>query len=107
MKSLLNQFKDIQDMFGDKSCVQLDDDMYLKYQDILGQMEYRKYIIPINVDGAYLYRKNAEFDEFEKWLKEEIKNNKKMNRRDWIIAIVSGSIGAAVGLIPWIISLFS
>jgi len=35
------------------------------------------------------------------------KENQKFGRREWVIAISSASIGAIIGLIPWIVSLVS
>ena len=74
---------------------------------MLKMMRSRGYIVSINADNLFIFYKNANFDDFEEWLKEQIKDSKKMKRRDWTIAIISGIIGAAVGavigLIPWIV----
>ena len=106
MNSMLRQFKEVQLLFGDDNCIQLKEVDYLKYQDMLDLMKERGYLLKVNADNMFIYHKNANFDEFEKWLKEKIKESKKLKRRDWIIAIVSGCIGAIIGLIPWIVSLF-
>ena len=106
MNSILQQFKEVQLLFGDDNCIQLKEVDYLKYQDLLDLMKERGYLLKVNADNMFIYYKNANFDEFEKWLKEKIKESKKLKRRDWIIAIVSGCIGAIIGLIPWIVSLF-
>ena len=53
------------------------------------------WVITVTNDG-----KNYEF-----YKKEEKRKEKKLSHREWKIAIVSALIGAAVGLIPWIISL--
>lgn len=40
-------------------------------------------------------------------LKEKyIKDQKKLNSREWKIAIVSVLLGAIIGLLPWVLSLF-
>lgn len=39
--------------------------------------------------------------------KESLKKQKKLSRREWVIAIVSAIIGGAVGLIPYLLSLLN
>ena len=45
------------------------------------------------------------FDGFEDWLNEEIRVAKRVTRREWAIGIVCAIIGAAIGLIPYIVLL--
>ena len=66
-------------------------------------LELRGYIRDMEVDGANLYLQMAEWDGFEDWLDEMIKESNRLSRREWTIAIVSAVIGAAIGLIPTII----
>jgi len=49
------------------------------------------------------YRKTVEWDCFEEWLNEHIKEEKRISRQEFIIGI----IGAVIGLIPYIASLLS
>ena len=110
MKSLLKLFNEVVSLFGNEKNIQLEEKVYLKYQDILKLLKSREYIRVMNASSlsgtSYLVVKNCDFDDFKQWLKGQIKETKKLKRRDWIIAIISGCIGAAVGLIPWIVSLF-
>lgn len=109
MNSLLKQFGDIQTLFGANNCIQIKEDDFLKYQDILHLLKVRGYIVVTDTSTlsgvSYILVKNVDFGEFYIWLKQEIKNEKKLKKREWIIAIVSGSIGAIIGLIPWIVSI--
>ena len=107
MNSFLKQFNDVVELFGDENYIQLEEEIYLKHQDMLQLMKDRGYLLNVNADNMFIFYKNANFDEFGSWLKEQIKESNRMKRRDWIIAIVSGCIGAVIGLIPWVVSLFS
>ena len=82
MADLKKQLKAIKKLLGDGRDLQLSD-----------------------ADGANLYRKMEDFDGFEDWLNEEIKVAKRVTRREWVIGIVCAIIGAAIGLIPYIVSL--
>ena len=107
MNKLLKEYNEIVALFGNENSIQLEEETFLKYQDMLKMMKSRGYIGSINADNLFIFYKNANFDDFEEWLKEQIKDSKKMKRHDWTIAIISGIIGAAVGavigLIPWIV----
>ena len=107
MNYILKQFNAVKVLFGDKHSIELKEETYLKYQDILGIMVERKYLWKMNADNLFIYHKNASLDDFESWLKEEIKESNRMKRRDWKISIISGVIGAVIGLIPWIVSLLT
>ena len=98
-------YKAIKNLLGDGRDLQLSDADALRYQDILGLLEERGYLHDFQVDGANLYRKMEDFDGFEDWLNEEIKVAKRVTRREWAIGIVCAIIGAAIGLIPYIVSL--
>lgn len=87
----------------DEDDLELSDEDALRCQDALQLMELRGYVRDLEVDGANLYLKMAEWDGFEDWLDEMIKESKRLSRREWKIAIVSAVIGAAIGLIPTII----
>jgi len=87
----------------DEDDLELSDEDALRCQDALQLMELRDYVRDLEVDGANLYLKMAEWDGFEDWLDEMIKESKRLSRREWKIAIVSAVIGAAIGLIPTII----
>lgn len=111
MNKKLKQLNEVVALFGDETSIQLEEGTYLKNQDMLALLQTRGYIMLKDVSTlsgtAYLVVKQYDFADFKKWLKEQIKDSKKMKRRDWTIAIISGIIGAAVGavigLIPWIV----
>ena len=106
MADLKEQFKAIQKLLGNERDLQLTDADALRYQDILYLLEERGYLHDFQVDGANLYRKMEDFDGFEDWLDEEIKEAKRITRREWAIGIIGAVIGAAIGLIPTVVSLF-
>ena len=105
MADLKKQLKAIKKLLGDGRDLQLSDADALQYQDILCLLEERGYLHDFQADGANLYRKMEDFDGFEDWLNEEIKVAKRVTRREWAIGIVCAIIGAAIGLIPYIVSL--
>lgn len=107
MADLKKQLKAITELLGDGKNLQLSDADALRYQDILHLLEARGYLLDLEVDGVNWYRKMADFDGFEDWLKEEIKEEKRLSRRKWIIGIVCAVIGAVGGLIPYIVSLLA
>ena len=106
MADLKKQLKVIQKLLGDGRDLKLSDADALRYQDILYLLEERGYLHDFHVDGTNLYRKLEDFDGFEDWLNEEIKDAKRVTRREWAIGIVCAIIGAAIGLIPYIVTLF-
>ena len=107
MADLKKQLKAIKKLLGDGRDLQLSDADALRYQDILFLLEQRGYLHDFQVDGANLYRKMEDFDGFEDWLNDEIRDSKRATRREWAIGIICAIIGAAIGLIPYIVSLVS
>lgn len=107
MADLKKQFKEITKLFGDKRNLQISGSDALRYQDILSLLEERGYVNNLRADGANLYYKLEDFDGFEDWLNEEIKESKRVTRREWAIGIVGAIIGAAIGLIPYMSTLFT
>ena len=107
MADLKKQLKEVKKLLGGKQDLKLSDEDALRYQDILYLLEDRGYIHDFNVDGMNWYRVMADLSGFEDWLKEEIKEEKCATRRELIIGIVCAVIGATIGLIPYIVSLFT
>ena len=107
MDDLYNQYKEVKTLLGEDRDLKLTDEDNLRLQDILGLLEERGYIRNFQVDGMNWYRKLAEWDDFEVWLKLQIKESHRLSRGEWMIGIVCAVVGAAVGLIPYIVSLFS
>lgn len=111
----IKQFNEIKELFNaskeeynELSSIMMKNESFLRYQDILRVLEIRGYLSITDTstlsDTSYLVVKMADFDEFETWLKSEIKKEKRLKRREWIIAIVSAAIGALIGLIPTFIN---
>ena len=107
MADLKKQLKAIKKAFGDGRDLQLSDADALRYQDVLQLLETRGYLLDLEVDGVNWYRKMADLDGFEDWLNEEIWDSKRATRREWAIGIICAIVGAAIGLIPYLVSLLS
>ena len=107
MADIKKQFIAIKLLFGNERDLKLTDEEALRYQDILTLLEERGYIHDFEVDGMNWYRVMANLKGFEDWLTDELKEAKRVTRREWIIGIVCAIIGAAIGLIPFIVSLFT
>ena len=99
MADLKKQFKKLKAILGDSRDLQLSDEDALRYQDVLLLLERRGYLYDVQADGMNWYRKMAEWDGFEEWLNEEIREDRRLSRREWMIGI----IGALIGLLPTII----
>jgi hypothetical protein len=102
LTDIKKQYKKLKPLL-DGDGLELSDEDKLRCQDALQLLELRGYIRDMEVDGANLYLQMAEWDGFEDWLDEMIKESNRLSRREWTIAIVSAVIGAAIGLIPTII----
>ena len=107
MANLRKQLKAVKELLGNQRDLKLSDEDALRYQDVLLLLEDRGYIHDFNVDGVNWYRIMADLNGFEDWLNEEIRESKRITRREWIIGIVWAVIGAAIGLIPFVVSLFT
>lgn len=107
MANLRKQLKAVKEMLGNQRDLRLSDEDALRYQDVLLLLENRGYIHNFNVDGVNWYRIMVDLNGFEDWLNDEIKESKRITRREWIIGIVCAVIGAAIGLIPFVVSLFT
>lgn len=83
MKFLLKQFKEIKESFDDSNCIELTEEAYLKYQDILELLEQRGYLYNIKPNNCYMCHKKVSLDCFEDWLKEQFKESKRMKRREY------------------------
>ena len=99
MADIKKQYKKVKAILGNGRDLQLSDEDALRYQDVLFLLEQRGYILDVKADGVNWYRKMAELDGFEEWLNEELKEDKRLSRREWMIGI----IGALIGLIPTIV----
>ena len=88
---------------------------YLEVKDMLNLMIEQGYVETIeypDFEGFSQvtktgYKLIGNIETFNAWLHDQEKKAKKITRREWRIAIVSAIIGAAIGLIPFIVSLFT
>lgn len=111
----LNEVKEIfnanKEKYNELNHITMQNEKYLRCQDILKLLKIRGYISITDISTmsgtSYLIVKMVGFDEFEIWLKHEIKKERRLKRREWIIAIVSAAIGALIGLIPTFINLLA
>lgn len=53
------------------------------------------------------YKLIGSIDTFNDWVHDQEKKAKRITHREWKISIISAIIGAAIGLIPFIVSLFT
>lgn len=107
MANLKQQLKAVKKLLGNERDLKLSNEDALRYQDVLLLLEDRGYIHNFNVDGMNWYRVMADLSGFEDWSDEEIKESRRVTRREWIIGIVCAVTGASIGLIPYIVSLFA
>lgn len=107
MANLKKQLKAIKKLLSNERDLLLNDADALRYQDILHLLEERGYLHDFKADGVNWYRKMKDFDGFEDWLNDEIRDAKRATRRELAIGIICAIIGATIGLIPYIITIFT
>lgn len=103
LTDIKKQYEKLRGILGDKDTLELSYEDDLRCQDAIKLLKERDYILDTSTLSTISYLKAAEWDGFEDWLDEMIKESNRMSRREWTIAIVSAVIGAAIGLIPTII----
>ena len=103
LADIKKQYEKLKNLMGDEEAFDLSDEDALRCQDALSLLKSRNYILDASTLCEKRYIKAAEWDGFEDWLNEMIKESKRLSRRECTIAIVSAVIGAAIGLIPTII----
>lgn len=103
-KLQMEQYKEIISRFGSATNITLSDKDAIRMGETLAILELLGYIRKIEVSGGVIYVKLGEFSDFDAWHKDKLREERQLSRREWRIAIISSFIGAAVGLIPFIIS---
>lgn len=100
------QYKEIKKKFEEdgKNMMILSIEDYVRLHDTLVILETLGYIQDMDVSNGYLFRKIGNFNDFEAWQKDRAREEKRLSRREWRIAIVSAIIGAVGGFFPTIIS---
>lgn len=113
-KSEKRQLKELEDAFSECNPLQFeDDDSYLEIQDLIRLLIERQYIEEIEyqeLNGYSFkdkigYKLKCNFDIINDWVADQERKAKKKTRREWKIAIISGVIGAVIGLTPTFLQL--
>lgn len=113
-KSEKRQLKELEDAFSECNPLQFeDDDSYLEIQDLILLLIERQYIEEIEyqeLNGYSFkdkigYKLKCNFDIINDWVADQERKAKKKTRREWKIAIISGVIGAVIGLTPTFLQL--
>ena len=96
----MEQYKEIVKAYGDERFLSLDDEDYARLKETLSILTALEYIRPIEMNGMHSFVKLGNFKDFDRWHDDRVREEKKLSRREWRIAI----FGALVGLIPFVIS---
>ena len=99
-KLQMEQYKEIVKAYGDERILSMDDENYARLKETLSILTALEYIRPIEMNGMHSFRKLGNFKDFDRWHDDRVREEKKLSRREWRIAI----FGALVGLIPFVIS---
>ena len=103
-KLQMEQYQEIVKAFGTERFLSMGDEDYARLKDTLSILCELEYIRPIEIDGAHMFVKLGDFKDFERWHADRVREEKKLSRREWRIAIISALVGGFVGLIPFVIS---
>lgn len=98
-------YNEIKAGFSKNTSVMFSNEEYLRYRDILELLVAREVICDMKVWSGKLYDKIGSFDIFEEWLNDYEKEERKLSRREWKIAIIGGGIGSLISFLPDIISI--
>ena len=106
------QLKEIQNAFSSTSSFGISNDEKSRLLDALSLLIERNIIVDLEIDNINAYRRIGSFDEFWNWVADQEKKAKKLNRREYLIAIFSAFLGwfipfALSNTIPYLISIFS
>lgn len=98
-------YRELKRRFLENNNQEFDLKTYHKYEEWLTLLKEKGVIWTIHADGAFLCGLQESFDDFDDWIRDIDKKSKRMNRREWMIAVISASIGAVIGLIPYFIKI--
>ena len=106
------QLKEIQNAFSSTSSFGISNDEKSRLLDALSLLIERNIIVDLEIDNINAYHLIGSFDEFWNWVADQEKKAKKLNRREYLIAIFSAFLGwlipfALSNTIPYLISIFS
>ena len=107
-----SQLKEIESAFARNKIIGIADDEESRLLDMLRLLVSRGIIQPMEMDNTNAYRLTGTFNEFWNWVADQEKKAKKLNRREYLIAIFSAFLGwfipfALSNTIPYLISIFS
>lgn len=100
------QLKEIEEAFAVSDKISVPSDEVARCNDMIQLLIDTGYIEKIDVNNVNAYKRLGMWDDFYKWLDDQEQKVKRLSRREWIIAIVSAIIGAVIGLVPTILSVF-
>lgn len=103
-KRQYKQYIEIRDYFEKNNYMMLSNDDDVRMREVLILLEMLGYIKRVEMDNTNTYRNTADLKLFAEWHKDMVREERKLKKREWKIAIISAIIGAAIGLIPSIIS---
>ena len=83
------QLKEIQNAFSSTSSFGISNDEKSRLLDALSLLIERNIIVDLEIDNRNAYRLIGSFDEFWNWVADQEKKAKKLNRREYLIAIFS------------------
>lgn len=106
------QLKELQNAFSTKKSIGIPNDEKSRLLDSLSLLIERGVIVDLEIDNINAYRLIGSFDTFWDWVADQEKKAKKLNRREYLIAIFSAFLGwfipfALSNIIPYLISIFS
>ena len=109
-KSKQEQYNDLVKTINSQTMFSLTADEELRFQDAIGLLEERGYLGRAELEHITVYKTLGSLDDFGKWLNNQVKEEKRLSRREWKIAVIGTLIGALIGGIlgslPTIITFF-
>ena len=96
----------LKEQFKENGALQFSLEEFVPYRSLVEKLAEVDAVIPVYADFYVFLKKGEAFDYYLVEEKEARKEERKLSRREWQIAIVSAVIGAIIGLIPYIVSLF-
>ena len=105
----MEHYKELKSAFmeSNSGIIGLPDEEDVRLNDVILLLTTLGYIQSMDISGTNLLRKIGNFDDFEAWHKDRVREERKLSVREWKIAIMSAVIGAIIGQIPNIFSFLS
>lgn len=103
-KLQMKQYAEIKEAFEAGKIIGIPDDEQVRLGDVLALLELKGYIRKLDMNNTNAYERVGNFKNFEAWHKDMKREERKLSRREWKIAMISTIIGAVIGLIPTIFS---